>query len=481
MDIEKILWETKDAGNLVRYYFGVRLTPLQQKIVRLVAFDDHPRVTICCMTRYGKSFSVSLGILLWIISHPNKRIAVVAPTIQKTSIIRNYLAFFLAQSDFFLSFLDMDRSGSDRIRKEVSKTRMTWKNGVEMRTLSAEGKGEALMGFGADKIIVDETCDINYEVFRSKISRMLGDNAGGTYVEIGNPWHRDNQFWEHWINPDWKQVHIGWKDAQSEGRIQSEFADEQRKLLTDREWKILYEAEFPDTSEDALFDWSWINRASRRTAPVVDRCEVVCGVDVAEHGNDLTVVMIGFKDSLLNNYVVTNIESWGKSDLMPTVGRIIPLLERFGVGVVRVDATGVGSGVYSRLEELRSEGRIKCLVQAFKGGLSPSTDAARERFLNQKAESYWHLRKLFEDDKIVIPAHSLLINQLSKMKWELTSSEKIRIRDPGTKEGDTAEEKSPDFSDALNIMCWAGERAPLIFGNLEIPTRGGSWHVNAKS
>ena len=49
-----------------------------------------------------------------------------------------------------MKLLDLDRSGKERkIRKEVSKRRMTWKNGVEMRTLSAEGQGEQLMGFGA--------------------------------------------------------------------------------------------------------------------------------------------------------------------------------------------------------------------------------------------------------------------------------------------------------------------------------------------
>lgn len=460
-------WNAKDVKTLCKIYFGEELTALQQEIVRTVAYTEHHRVTICCMTRYGKSWSVSMGILLWIAMNPGKRIAIIAPTTDKTSIIRNYLAAFAVRSTFFLGLLDLDKSGAERIRKEVSRTRMTWKNGVEMRTLSAEGQGEALMGFGADLVVCDESCLINYEVYRSKISRMLGDNHDSAYVEIGNPLHRDNHFWEHWKNPDWHHVHIGYEEAEKEGRISKAFIDEQRATLTEREFEILYKADFPSTSTDALINWEWIERAhkARGEPPTGPDVEVVAGVDVAEQGNDLSVVTIGLRNKVEKTYYITHIESWGKTDLMPTVARITPLLQAHKVDVVRVDATGVGSGVYSRLDELKREGRFKARVEAFKGGLSPSNNRSKERFLNLKAESYWHTRSLFEEGKVTIPPHRDLVNQLSKMKWEMTSSEKIRIRDPGDKEGDTSEQKSPDFSDSLNIML-CNVIAPLTMGHL---------------
>ena len=81
------LWRKKDTVKLCRHYFHTDLTPYQVQIVRLVTFDEHPRVVIACMTRYGKSYSVSMGILLWIISHPNKRVAIIAPTNEKTPVI----------------------------------------------------------------------------------------------------------------------------------------------------------------------------------------------------------------------------------------------------------------------------------------------------------------------------------------------------------------------------------------------------------
>jgi hypothetical protein len=445
--------------------FNIQLTDKQVEIVDLIAFGEHKRVVISCMTRYGKSFSVAIGVCLWILINEKKKIAIVAPTNEKTTIVRNYIASIVVRSQLMLNLLDIDRKGSTRIQKEVSKRRMTWKNGVEMRTLSAEGKGEQLMGFGADLLILDESCDIEYEVFRSKVSRMLGDSPNSRIIEIGNPLHRDNHMWEHWTDPNWFKIHIGWEIALNEGRITIEFLNEQRSQLTDREFQILYKAEFPETSEDALIDWKWIEHAYK--TPMEIEGTIIMGADIAEQGNDWTVVTIAIKDNL-NRYKVIDVQSWGKTDLMPTVGKIMPLINKYKPKRINIDATGVGSGVYSRLEELKAEGRLDATINAFKGGMSPDQEENKERFLNIKAESYWHTRKLFEENKISIPQNRELISQLSKMKWELTSSEKIRIRDPGTKEGDTSEEKSPDFSDSLNICLWEGSKSPLAWQVLNL-------------
>jgi len=464
-DAEKLrfLWRSKDVKSLCKLFFNVNLTKNQEVIVKNIVFNESKRIVISCMTRYGKSWSVSLGILLWILRNKGKKVVIVAPTNEKTTIIRNYIANFTSYSPVFSNLIDIDKTGVERIRKEVSKRRITWKNGVEMRTLSAEGKGEQLMGFGADLVVVDEICDIDLEVYHSKILRMLGDSNDSCFVGIGNPWHKNSPMWEEWINPNWLKIQIGFDIALKEGRITEDFINEQKQVLTEQEFQILYKAEFPEEEPDSLISWSWVNNAIGKKFDVFEEFEVFAGVDVAEQGNDLTVVTIGRKNLKTNDYVIDCIESWGKIDLMPTVARILPLISQYNVQKIRVDATGVGSGVYSRLEEIRREGKIKCKVESFKGGLTPSTDEFKQRFLNLKAEAYWHLRRLFEEGKISIPKHNVLIEQLTKMKWELTSSEKIRIMSPGQKEGDTAIEKSPDFSDSLNISVFYDVKTPMSF------------------
>ena len=465
MELDKAIknwWKNKDVKKLTKAFFNTELTPKQEIIVRAVAFDIHPRTVICCMTRYGKSYCVALGILLWIIRNQDKKIAIVAPTREKTSIIRNYIANFVSRSSIIIRLLDLEKTGGERIRKEVSKTRMTWKNGVEMRTLTAEGTGGALMGFGADKIIVDETCDINYEVYRSKITRMLGDNPESTYIEIGNPWHRDNQMWQHWTNPDWLHIHIGYKEALDEGRVSHEFIDEQRKTITEREFKILYDADFPEESEDQLIKWGWIQEALKKQSCNELSLEIVAGADIAEKGNDTTVLTTGTKNKENGEYEVKKIFHWDQAETMTTKGKIAETINELGVKRITVDSSGIGAGVYSRLQEIKRENKISCSVMDYRGGRQPITKAAQMRFLNQKAQAYFNLRDLFEKKKIKLINNTKLIDQLTKMKWELTSNMKIKILDPGMAVDDTAEQKSPDYADSLCYFCWEGGTPPLV-------------------
>lgn len=448
-------FKKKEIYQIVKYFFDVELTKTQQKIVKKIAYKENNRIVISCMTRYGKSYSVAIGVLLWILRHQNKKVAIVAPTNEKTTIIRNYIAEFIIKSPTFMYLLDLEKSGKDSIRKEVSKKRMTWKNGIEMRTLSAEGTGTALMGFGADLVIVDETCDIKYEVYRAKISRMLGDHPDDSvYIEIGNPWHRDNQMWQHWNSSRFEKIHIGWKDAIKEKRTTKEFIEEQRLELTPAEFKVLYEADFPKESEDQLIKLDWINKAIREDPQ--EYGDLRLGVDVARFGKDLTVITQGYKFKSL--YVITKIDHYSKQDTMETVGRILKILEEKTIKRICIDTDGLGGGVSDRLMELKLENKINANIIQFHGGKSPVGDdysqEKRTRFTNRKAQAYFYLREQFEKGNIIIPDHLKLKDQLSKMKWQFTSSQKIKILDPGEAKEDTSEKKSPDFADSLMQFVW---------------------------
>ena len=449
------LVKSRDVYRLTKLLFDVELTPMQIEIVRLIAYDEHPRVLIVCMTRYGKSFCTSIALLLWILMNKGKRLVIVAPTNDKTTIIRNHMANFISHSPLFTSLLDIDRTGFEKIRKEVSKKRMTWKNGVEMRTLTAEGEGAALMGFGGDKLVVDEECDIKFEVYRSKLFRMLGDNPDSTYVGIGNPWHRDNQMHQHWLSPDWLKIHIDYKIALREGRIAPDFVTEQENQITPREFQVLYKAEFPEESEDQLILLEWIKKAVRDKPKDIlsSEGEQRMSIDVARFGNDLTVFTKGKKFKSL--YIVDEIEQHSKEDTMTTVGRARQMLNKDKeVKRICVDTDGLGGGVSDRLQELKNEGEITPRIVQFHGGKGVIGEEEKKRFLNQKAQAYFHLRRQFEKGNIIIPNHPKLIDQLSKMKWMLSSSNKIKILDPGEAADDTSEKKSPDFADSLCYFTW---------------------------
>jgi len=461
--------DERNVKFLCKYLFDVDITPKQEEIVRSIAFSEHPRIVISCLTRYGKSYCVSMALLIYIIFNEKKRILLISPTLDQTKILRDYISFFITQHEILSGMVDLQLSGIDRLKSEVSRKRITFKNGCTMQILSAEGKATRLMGHGGDLIVLDESCLIEYAVYRSKISRMLGDNPNSTLVEIGNPWDRNNQMYAHWISHKFHKIHIGWEDALKEGRIDPVFVEEQRLECNPIEFTVLYEALFPEESSDALFKYKSVKHSQYEVLPNYTPHKRIISCDVADKGLDKTVIMWGYKTED-DHYVVEGIFSEAKSDNMAIAWKIIDLFDDFGADYINVDAIGVGIGVLSRLREELAQDKVMINACHFGEGVGAAgketrprrgdtladrkSDSARKRFLNRKAEQYFRLADLFQDNLIYIPKHQMLVNELMAMKWELTTGGKNKIVDP--------EEKSPDFADALCYFTWNVESGVII-------------------
>lgn len=440
---------------LAQAYFGIDLTPMQEDILKTILMGKHKRIVISAMTRYGKSLTVAMAILLYAVLNDGKRNTIVAPRDKQAKILMNYIANFIVTQPRIGKMVDITATGIDRLKKEVTKSRVTFKNGSEIDIISAEGSAERLLGHGVTGLLVlDESAWITDEVYRSRITRMLGDTPDTILVKIGNPFNH-NHFYESWKDPKYKRFHIDWRLALKEERITQAFVDEQRALLTPMEFQVLYSAEFPEDTEDTLIRWPWIETSYTSDVPESEVKQVILGCDIAEGGLDWTVITEVI-ETIDGKFIVNNITSFQKADTMITVGKIAKIQERVKADVIKVDAIGVGKGVADRLQELG------LLVVQVKVGMTPTRE--RERFTNQKAQFYWHLRTLFEESRIFIPKHDKLIKELHGMRYELTSAKKIKIIDPGKGKTNSLEKKkSPDFADSLMIAMAERYKDTVMF------------------
>ena len=346
----------KDVIRLAKHWFDVDLTKTQAKIVRNIGYSESRRLVISCMTRYGKSYCVAIGVLLYVLNNENKRILIISPQIDQSRIIRNYLSQFVLMHRLFTTLIDIELTGIERLKSEVSKQRITFRNGCEITILSAEGTGNRLMGHGGDLIILDESCLIDAEVYRQKISRMLGDSPDAALVEIGNPWDRNNQMWEHWTDPAFDKIHVDYKLALKEKRIDKLFLEEQRdKFRTDPiGFKVLYEAQFPEEAEDSIFTYKHVKAATESKIKIDPKtAKKIISCDVADKGRDVTVIMYGYEQD--GQYYVHEIYSEAKSENMQIAGKIISIYDEFGADYINIDTIGVGVGVVSRVREVLGE------------------------------------------------------------------------------------------------------------------------------
>lgn len=428
-------------------FFGFDLTPGQVHIVGNVIDPEVTRLIVLAVTQYGKTQAVSIGLLTALLRSKKKtRVLFIAPTTDQTNIIRKYLAEIIASTPELAAMVA--KSGRRRpqdLAKETSRKRLTFTNGWEFLTLTAHAAGEKagqqLMGHGGDIIVCDEACLIEDEVYRMRISRMLGNNPKAKLIILVNPWHRRNFAFRAWRNPKFTKIKIGWRQAVAEGRVTREFVDDQKKELSPYEFTVLYESDFAEDAEDTLIRWEWIQQALKRKVQFTGAPRTVWGLDVAEKGADKTILTQALTDGV--HFQIQRQLHIPDRDTMPTANTVAKLVSK--TDQLNVDSIGVGAGVCSRLHELGYN------TVGIRVSMAPTSEA--DRYLNQKAQRYWRLRRLFEEGLISIPNEPHLIEQLSQMRYELTAAGKIKIVDPG---------KSPDYADSLMLaipdafQAWAG-------------------------
>jgi hypothetical protein len=210
-------------------------------------------------------------------------------------------------------------------------------------------------------------------------------------------------------------------------------------------WKSRVLGEFPDTSDACLVPLSWVEEANSRYEKMEDLSwsePGVMSIDVARYGEDSTVA--AFFHTKLG---VKRIIKFPKGDTMETTGQVLNLVKNnTHLLECRVDADGLGAGVYDRLRE-----QVGSIAVEMRGGMRPLND---ERYLNRRAEWFWQLRERLDpasDEPIALPPDSMLTAQLTSMRWKINSRGLIQIesKDDMRKRG----LKSPDEADAVAMAC----------------------------
>lgn len=448
------LTKKKDVGRLCYIFFQEEITEGQEEIVTKILYPEHKRVCINCMTRYGKTWTVAMGILLLIYFNENKKIALVGPTDVQALILRNYLIEMVFKSDLIMEIIQLDAKGADRLKQEASRKRQTFKNGCEYRVFSADKEANRLMGFGADVVVPDEAGLIKGEAW-AKIMRMLGDDPqNAKMIELANPWNRDSKYYDHWTNPRYENIHVGWRQALKEGRVTQAFVDEMREELTPLQFQVLYESEFPDQAEDSIFNYKWIKEAMNRTKFKMGKGYMrIIACDPADKGLDWTVIM--YLEEKNGRYNLIDIWAEPTSENMRIAGKVMQMIHKRKnqIDCVNLDCIGIGVGVTSRLRELLENTEIEINACHFgeksRKDRKFKSDTIKKQFSNNKAEYYFRLKDLFMHGMITLPKDNKympkLVKDLLGMTWGPNSRGQIKIIDP---------EKSPDFADALVYGTW---------------------------
>ena len=157
-------------------------------------------------------------------------------------------------------------------------------------------------------------------------------------------------------------------------------------------------------------------------------------VDVARFGTDKSILLLADSNS------VHHIESRHGLDTMQLAGHVIDAYRRWSPDRIVVDEIGIGAGVVDRLKELNFPVT----------GINVARPARQPKlYANLRAEGYWRLHELFNQNAISIPDDPELAGQLSALRHNYNSKGQsiIESKDDTRARG----LPSPDKADALML------------------------------
>lgn len=441
------------SKRIVREYFKndigqpFELSDGQAEIFASIFFKDHPRVQVIASTQYGKSETIAMAIILRTQTF-SEDFAIVTGSQPKSDIIMEKVIKHTFDDKRLFSQLEIDRTeGLERIKRERSRKRLTWRCGGGVRTYTADSRNrrrviDSLTGLGSANIVEDEASLIPDDL-QSMLLRMLGGHGGGFLLKIGNPF-TNGHFKRTWHSEKYKKIFINYHQGMREGRYTEEFIDE---MKNEAFFQILYECKFPDEKSidtEGYYRLLTDDEIDNAKAETPHGGIMKLGFDIGEGGDEnVGIIRSGAFAQIVHRSRV--------SDLMATTRTIADLLKRYKIeaGNCFIDANGIGAGVEDRLKEIGL--KVRGVKWSESGG---------EKFQNLKAKNFWDAREWIQSGGKLSFGDEW--NELTLIKYKEDTSGKLKIKpkEEMRKEGIA----SPNIADAfaLTFNKTVAENAPRI-------------------
>lgn len=431
----------------------------QDKIFNCVFKRVPKRVNIITYSQYGKSETISMAVLTRINTYAEKW-AIIAPTDKKARIIMSAAIGHIFDNSFIKNNFEIGKDENiDRIRRERSKTRLTFRVGDrigEVQVFSAEAHkhsefSKALMGFGSPNVIEDEAALIPDPAHQT-IIRMLGGHKDNFLVKIGNPFYR-NHFYKSSLSPRYSQVLIDYKVGIAEGRTSEDFIAECQEEMSEQMFNVMYGCKFPaddvidGEGYQGLFTNEIVKSAMGRTPDTNGK--KILGVDIGQGGAESVIAV------RTPRHISIKLHD-RNPDLMATTGNIVRVMKEEGIlpRNVFVDDTGVGGGVVARLKEMGQ------YVQ----GIRVGETAEDGKFFNKRAEIYFRLLDFLKNGGS-LENNENIAEQLSEIKFRVNSSGKLQIEPKEHMRYRGIH--SPDLADAMSL-CFVRKVIPHDNSSLQV-------------
>ena len=325
------------------------------------------------------------------------------------------------------------------------------KSRIMARTADEDGRN--LRGHSADRVVVDEAAFVRDRVIEEVIGPMLADRDG-QLVMVSTPFGR-NHFYRAFVQGQADGMMGGWGDGRTGSlltphssplsrvrsfrfpsvanpHISREYIEHQREILSERQFKVEYEAEFAD-DQNSVFAWEDIQAAieDTETRRHGDAGIRVAGIDWARYSDYTAVVILEAVPLTIDHppsprlwrtsqpstmpFRIVCTDRFNRMDWHAQVSRVADLLCRHRVSAVLADQTSVGDPV---LEILRNTLWGERHLDAEIEGMVFTNQSKRELIDN--------LAIRLAHREVGFPYDEQLVRELQFYEYELTESGNVK-------------------------------------------------------
>jgi len=376
-------------------------------------------------TGTGKSFMIPTWLLSKMSQHPGNEWIVSAPT---TMMLKRTVLKYL-----------IDDFKTWGVPFEINKSDLVVETPLGIIYFISAETPDRMQGVHPKGIIGDEAGLYDRLWWQTAIQRV--SFRSGQIFLTTTPYDPNHwlklEFWDRWKAGDPNFEIVNPISLDNPFYPEDEYWQAKRRLPKWR-FDLLYNAKFPEQSDNALFKVADLRRVIDIEAQsVIDRTEdeeLYMTIDVAREGTDESVIC------LWRGYVLEEIHRYETNTLTELVASAHVLSRgRESKITYVVDSSGLGAGVYDMLYE---QG-----LNAY--GVNFAQRADDEAYANARAEMYHNLAKAVEDETVKLLDDDYLIDDLivqertynSRGQIALVLKEKIK-----EKIG-----RSPDVADAVAL------------------------------
>lgn len=367
-----------------------------------------------------------------------------------------------------------------------------------------EQKGSTFQGWHGDYILIifDEAVGVPADIW-TQVEGLLTSGKIVKFVCIANPTTKNCNFYQCFQLASWRKVYLSCFDSPNliangitnKVELLAELAKINEMTEDDRldhiknyrkpvphllscqwvmekliEWGIdhpLFQSkvlgEFPDVDDSTIIQLGDVEIAQARTHLPAKKAPRFIGVDVARYGDDKTVF------TELTGTVHTRTKTLVKRDTMHVTGELVNFIKDDYAGediIVCIDATGIGSGVYDRINEMIKtndkdaklpkslrvlEIHFGASVKQLQKGDKPTDKESLEQdtYINVKALMFFDLAHALKTE-LRLRKDAIYPTELPTIKYKFNSTGKTQVESKDEYKKRTGK-KSPDHADSLAL------------------------------